>query len=93
LRSRTGGTHVSTEAGGPTGFDVYWWRDRDKEVDFVIQKGKALTAIEVKSGSIKNLNGSIEFQKRYPHALSFIVGDSNCPLEEFLAGKTELFKS
>ncbi|MDR3248718.1 MAG: ATP-binding protein [Treponema sp.] len=78
--------------GQEEGFDVYWWRDRDKEVDFAIQKGKALTAIEVKSGNIKNLNGSIEFQKRYPHALSFIVGSANCPLEDFLAGKTELFK-
>jgi hypothetical protein len=62
-------------------------------VDFVIQKGSALTAIEVKSGKIKNLNGSIEFMKRYPQALSFIVGGPDCGLEDFLSGKMQLFKA
>jgi predicted AAA+ superfamily ATPase len=78
--------------GREEGFDVYWWRERDKEVDFVLQKGSALTAIEVKSGRVKNLGDSIEFQKQYPHALSYVVGNTNCPLEDFLSGKTGLFK-
>jgi predicted AAA+ superfamily ATPase len=78
--------------GREEGFDVYWWRERDKEVDFVLQKGSALTAIEVKSGRVKNFGGSMEFLKQYPHALSYVVGNTNCPLEDFLAGKTILFK-
>ena len=80
--------------GKEEGFSVYWWRERDLEVDFVIQKGmSALTAIEVKSGRIKNIGGSLEFKKRYPHALSLIVGSDYCSLEEFLEGKVPLFIS
>lgn len=73
------------------GFELFWWRDRDKEVDFVIQKGNLLTAIEVKSGRIKNIGGSLEFKKRYPKAFSLIVGGSNFGLEDFLSGKVTLF--
>jgi predicted AAA+ superfamily ATPase len=82
--------------GKEEGFSVYWWRDRDKEVDFVIESGSsahetgALTAIEVKSGRVKNTGGSMEFIRRYPHALSVIVDSGS--LEDFLAGKIPLFK-
>jgi predicted AAA+ superfamily ATPase len=79
--------------GKEEGFSVYWWRDRDKEVDFVIQKGTtALTAIEVKSGRLKNTTGSMEFLKRFPKALSLTIGSSGCSLEEFLEGNVPLFK-
>jgi predicted AAA+ superfamily ATPase len=72
------------------GFAVHWWRERDMEVDFVIEKGRALTAIEVKSGNIKNLNGSMEFIKRFPKALSLTLRGEN--LEDFLRGRIPLFK-
>jgi len=79
--------------GKEEGFSVYWWRDRDKEVDFVIEKGTtALTAIEVKSGRVKHIAGSIDFIKRYPKALSLTVGGEGCSLEDFLEGKVPLFK-
>ena len=75
------------------GFTVYWWREQEKEVDFVIEKRSgALTAIEVKSGKLKHLGGSMEFIKRYPHALSLIVGSENRGLGDFLDGKIPLFK-
>ena len=75
------------------GFSVYWWRDRDMEVDFVIEKGtSSLTAIEVKSGKIKNTKGGMEFLKRYPKALFLTVGSSECPLNKFLEKKVALFK-
>lgn len=35
------------------GFEVYYWRERDQEVDFVLQKGKRLLALEVKSAPSK----------------------------------------
>ncbi|MCL2100337.1 MAG: ATP-binding protein [Fibromonadales bacterium] len=73
------------------GFDVYWWRDRDKEVDFVLQKGKDIVAIEVKSGRAKHIGGYLDFKKKYPKARGFVIGASNCSLEDFLLGKLELF--
>ena len=76
--------------GREEGFEVYWWRERGDEVDFVIKKGSQLTALEVKSGRIKNTGGSLIFKKLYPDALSLIVGSVNCNLEDFLLGKREL---
>ena len=78
--------------GKEEGFEVYWWRERNNEVDFVIKKGSRLTAVEVKSGRIKNTGGSLVFKEHYPEALSLIVGGANCSLEDFLLGEIPLFK-
>lgn len=32
------------------GFDLFWWRNGNLEVDFVLKRGQQITAIEVKSG-------------------------------------------
>jgi predicted AAA+ superfamily ATPase len=77
--------------GQEEGFEVYWWRERNHEVDFVIKKGKNLTAIEVKSGRVKNAGGSLVFKKKYPEALSLIIGTAHISLEDFLLGKKSLF--
>ena len=75
------------------GFSVYWWRERDKEVDFIIEnRRKSLTAIEIKSGKVKHTGGSMEFIKCFPNALSLTVGSENCGIEDFLEGKIPLFK-
>jgi len=73
-------------------FEVFWWRERDKEVDFIIQKGSKLTAIEVKSGRVRNTGGGLDFKHLYPDALSLVVGSANLSLEDFLTGKQQLFK-
>ena len=77
--------------GKEEGFEVYWWRERNNEVDFVIKKGSQLTAIEVKSGRVKNVGGSLIFKQLYPEALSLIIGSANLSLEDFLLGKKQLF--
>jgi predicted AAA+ superfamily ATPase len=77
--------------GQEEGFEVYWWRERNHEVDFVIKKGKHLTAIEVKSGRVKNAGGSLVFKKKYPEALSLVIGTAHLGLEDFLLGKKPLF--
>ena len=74
------------------GFKVYYWRDRNQEVDFVLQKGAAITALEVKSGRIRRTSGEQAFLKRYPQALFYLVGSQTCPIEDFLLGKIDLFK-
>lgn len=77
--------------GKEEGFEVYWWRERNNEVDFVIKKGSSLTAFEVKSGRVKNTGGGLVFKKLYPEALSLIIGSTNLSLEDFLSGKKPLF--
>ena len=72
-------------------FDVFWWREGDQEVDFVIQDGLARTAIEVKSGRIKRVGGFDAFTSKYPKTHCIVVGSAEAPVEDFLAGDIPLF--
>lgn len=72
-------------------FDVRWWREGAHEVDFVLVKGDAITALEVKSGRVKSLKGISAFVSRNPQAKTLIVGSHACPLETFLTGGVKLF--
>lgn len=71
-------------------FDVFWWREGNLEVDFVLRKGTVLVAIEVKSGRVKSAGGLQEFTNRYPTAIPLVVGDRNTAVESFLLGKIPL---
>ena len=71
-------------------FEVHWWREGSNEVDFVLSRGDAVTAIEVKSGRVKSTKGLTAFVNLAPHAKTLIVGSSACPLEDFLLGKIKL---
>lgn len=72
-------------------FKVFWWRDGAKEVDFVLQSGSSLTAIEVKSGRIKGLYGLDAFHSAHQGAKSIVVGSEDAPLDAFLRGEIPLF--
>lgn len=73
------------------GFDLYWWRDGDLEVDFVVKRNDgAVTAIEVKSGKVTE-SGMNEFLKRNPEANPMVVGDRNISIEQFLKDEVSLF--
>lgn len=65
------------------GLDVYYWRDGNQEVDFVIRKGNKITAIEVKSGSRRIYSsGLAEFSKRY-RSRTVLVGSPELSFQEF----------
>ena len=64
--------------------DTTYWRDRNREVDFVTRVGSSLTAIEVTSGARKDaLPGLSEFSRRY-ESRRLLVGGQGVPIEEFL---------
>ncbi len=71
-------------------FDLFWWRDGDKEVDFVAKRGEDVVAIEVKSGRVKK-SGIGDFCGRRPDAQPLVLGDGNNPVEAFLRGEIPLF--
>ena len=59
-----------------------------------LQKGTALSAIEVKGGAESRQSGMAKFLERHPEARRIIVGGSaagSCGLDEFLLGEVELF--
>lgn len=73
------------------GFSVFWWRDGNDEVDYVIADKDAVTAIEVKSGRVKPTGGMTRFLVENPHAHSIVIGSAECGIEQFLKGEVELF--
>ena len=73
-------------------FDVYWWRESNKEVDFVVRKGTKRSAIEVKSGRVKRRGGLAAFLDQYPGTYCLTVGSEDCPLEAFLLGEVPVFQ-
>ena len=78
------GAHLHNSSPG-AGVEISYWRDRGKEVDFILRSGKSIVALEVKSSRRKDsLPGLAAFGKLYPAARKLTVGDQGIPLEEFL---------
>ncbi|OGT36678.1 MAG: AAA family ATPase [Gammaproteobacteria bacterium RIFCSPHIGHO2_12_FULL_38_14] len=66
---------------------VYYWRDGNDEVDFIVTAGEALFAIEVKSGRKKPTNGLSEFLAKFPRAQPLVIGTGGISLEDFFTNE------
>ena len=66
-------------------FEVFYWRERDAEVDFVLRKKDSVVAIEVKSNAEKRTDGLDKFRKLFNPQAAFIVGDGGISAEDFLS--------
>ena len=66
-------------------FEVFYWRERDDEVDFVLCKKNSVVAIEVKSNAEKRTDGLDRFRKLFNPQAAFIVGDGGISAEDFLS--------
>lgn len=64
---------------------IGYWREGHDEVDFVVQHGKRLWAIEVKSGRYGKLSGMGAFLKRFPKASCVTIGGPEVTLEAFFS--------
>ncbi len=75
-------------------FELFWWREGAREVDFVVAGNDELVAIEVKSGGTSAQGGMVSFLEKYPSARRVVVGGSAagaCSVEEFLLDEVPLF--
>lgn len=64
-----------------------YWNDSQKEVDFVLERGGDLFALEVKSGRQRgNVNGLAAFTKVHPDARPLVLGTGGLPLDAWFAG-------
>lgn len=66
-------------------FEVFYWRERDNEVDFILRKKGSVVAIEVKSNAEKNTRGMDRFKEMFNPKIAFIVGDGGMSAEDFLS--------
>ena len=53
--------------------DVFYWRDGNDEVDFVVKSESNIFAIEVKSGRIRHTSGLAKFVQRYPECIPMVI--------------------
>ncbi|MDD2500254.1 MAG: ATP-binding protein [Geobacter sp.] len=64
---------------------LWYWREGNNEVDYVLQRGDELVALEVKSGRLRDsMPGMAAFGKQYAPKRTFLVGQQGLSIEEFL---------
>ena len=83
------GAHLANAAAAGA-CQVFYWRERNREVDFVVKAGRSLTAIEVKSGRAAGFfPGIAAFVESFKPGRKLLVGGGGIPIEEFLLGPVE----
>lgn len=78
------GAHLVNHADAE-GYKVFYWREKDAEVDFVIERGRTCIAIEVKSGTHASTVGLSAFAQAFNPLRTIIVGTDGIDLEEFFS--------
>ena len=66
------------------GYRVSYWRERNAEIDFVLERAGEVIGIEVKSNHEAQTQGMKAFMDRFRPKRMLLVGPSGLPLEEFL---------
>ena len=78
------GAHLANAAASGQ-CELFYWRERNREVDFVVRTGRKLIAIEVKSGRSQNvLAGMQAFNDAFKPDQLLLVGGDGIAVEEFL---------
>ena len=60
--------------------ELFYWREKNAEVDVVYRYQGRLYAVEVKSGRKKSAKGLDVFMKHFPEAIPVIMTPDNFPL-------------
>lgn len=67
------------------GVEVFYWRERGLEVDYVVRRARTVVAFEVKSGWSKGTHPGLDaFKRVFPSVRALLIGPGGIPLEEFL---------
>ena len=65
--------------------ELFYWREGNREVDFVVRRGRVVVAIEVKSGRAPvALPGLAAFSEAFKPKRTLLVGGDGIPVDEFL---------
>lgn len=83
------GAHLANAAA--TGAcELFYWRERHREVDFVVRAGGNVTAIEVKSSRSRDAHpGIAAFVEAFKPQRTLLVGGDGIALDEFLLRPVE----
>jgi predicted AAA+ superfamily ATPase len=83
------GAHLANAAAAGT-LELFYWLDRNREVDFIVRRGRQLTTIEVKSGRAPATHlGTMAFAEAFRPRRKLLVGGDGIAIEDFLARPVE----
>ena len=89
LVESTVGAHLANAAAEGL-CELFYWRERNREVDFVVRAGRVVIAIEVKSGRAPDaFPGLSAFAEAFKPKRTLLVGGDGISLEEFLTKPVE----
>lgn len=78
------GAHLANAAASGA-IELFYWREGNLEVDFVVRKGRRITAIEVKSGPAPEKQPGLDaFSTAFTTERKLLVGGDGISVEEFL---------
>jgi predicted AAA+ superfamily ATPase len=76
----------------PQNYSVYYWRERNDEVDFILERKGKTIAIEIKSNNSENNKGLEVFNKKFEPDKLYIITNRGLTWQEFLKiSPVELF--
>ena len=79
------GAHLANAAAAGE-CELYYWRERGEEVDFVVKAHSRLTAIEVKSGRAPQAHsGTAAFAAAFKTRRTLLIGGDGISVQEFLS--------
>lgn len=65
-------------------YNLYYWQERNNEVDFILEKGDKVIGLEVKSGVSADNRGMGIFNEKFHPDKMLLVGTGGIPYTEFL---------
>ena len=65
-------------------FNLYYWRARNEEVDFVIERKGKVIGLEIKSGTAGSTSGMTAFKNKFNPDKILLIGNAGLPWQDFL---------
>ncbi|MBN7810413.1 ATP-binding protein [Algoriphagus sp. H41] len=78
------GAHLVNQAFKEKKLTIYYWREGNDEVDFVVEYKKRIIALEVKTSKVGTLSGLNAFAAQYRPEKSLVIGTDGIPWQDFL---------
>ena len=66
------------------GFSLHYWREGDREIDYVIEHRDKVIGLEVKSGTARSTSGMEAFKDQYRPNKIILLGNTGLPVQDFL---------
>ncbi|WP_235941490.1 ATP-binding protein [Cyclobacterium roseum] len=78
------GAHLINQAFKNKKLTIYYWREGNDEVDYVVVYNNRVIALEVKSGKTGKLSDLGAFHKKFKPEKSLLIGEAGIHWQEFL---------